>query len=86
MAVMPELFLVSITMFFVWRLWLHLHGVKWKPEGRWESRTAASQQYLDSLPPLTRPQKVEQIVVFVISLTIVTGLIALLIVLAKSRH
>ena len=86
MVVMPELFLVSIIMFFVWRLWLHLHGVKWKPEGRWESRTAASQQYLDSLPPPTRRQKVEQIVVFVISLAIVASGMALLVLLSKIRH
>ena len=41
-----ELFLVAIVMFYVWRLWLKLHGEKWEPQAKFEPRLAATHEYL----------------------------------------
>jgi len=53
------LFLIPLTIFYIWRPWLRLHGERWKPEGRWVSRTEASAEYLERTQgPPTNGQRV----------------------------
>jgi uncharacterized membrane protein len=70
------LFLVSIVMFYVWRLWLRLHGEKWKPTGRQRhgSYTEASDRYLDSI--LSPRQKFFRTLIGYAGLAVTAGVVA----------
>lgn len=73
---MPFLFLIPVVMFFSWRAWLEMRGEEWKPSATWDSWTADSERYLDSLPPRSRKQKVQQVWVFLFSVSLVGSFIA----------
>lgn len=67
-------FLVAIVMYFVWRLWVEMRGVEWKPRGHWEARTTASDGYLATFPPVSRRRRVFAGIVVVV---VIVGVICL---------
>ncbi|MEZ4554120.1 MAG: hypothetical protein R3B59_09460 [Dehalococcoidia bacterium] len=68
-------FLVAIVMYFVWRLWVEMRGVEWKPRGHWEARTTASDGYLATFPPVSRRRRVFAGIVVVV---VIVGVIVFL--------
>ncbi len=70
---------VAVLMYWAWRLWLRLQGKGWKPAGRPPpARTDAMHQYLQTLPPLTRGDRVRIVVTMTATLIGLGALVALI--------
>ncbi|MFN8586090.1 MAG: hypothetical protein U0446_12360 [Dehalococcoidia bacterium] len=68
--------LVAIAMYLAWRLWLKLHGVNWKPQGRWVPRTAAAEEYWSTL---RQPSTGQKIMLGIIGLVVVAAEVVFLV-------